>query len=178
MKLGQNFRGDKLVETPDLVCVRERAGGFHINTCTALHRFLRCEISVSTRCFFLSFFSSIVIPFMLSPPSSAHFFSSHCIVFYAARFLSQQGASFFLSSAPSSSLSRSHPQVLHNSCPLFNTLSQVGKLEEQQYSVCSELCDPLVQNFRLVLYPFVCSEVVASLRFANFVFCFFWVWFG
>jgi hypothetical protein len=115
---------------------------------------------------------------MLSPPSSAHFFSSHCIVFYAARFLSQQGASFFLSSAPSSSLSRSHPQVLHNSCPLFNTLSQVGKLEEQQYSVCSELCDPLVQNFRLVLYPFVCSEVVASLRFANFVFCFFWVWFG
>jgi hypothetical protein len=114
---------------------------------------------------------------MLSPPSSAHFFSSHCIVFYAARFLSQQGASFFLQlhRHPFHALT---PQVLHNSCPLFNTLSQVGKLEEQQYSVCSELCDPLVQNFRLVLYPFVCSEVVASLRFANFVFCFFWVWFG
>jgi hypothetical protein len=177
MKLGQNFRGDKLVETPDLVCVRERAGGFHINTCTALHRFLRCEISVSTRCFFLSSAPSSSLS-CSHPPSSAQFFTSHCIVFYAARFLSQQGASFFLSSAPSSSLSRSHPQVLHNSCPLFNTLSQVGKLEEQQYSVCSELCDPLVQNFRLVLYPFVCSEVVTSLRFANFVFCFFWVWFG
>ncbi|CAK9262100.1 unnamed protein product [Sphagnum jensenii] len=27
---------------------------------------------------------------MLSPPSSAHFFTSHCIVLYAARFLSQQ----------------------------------------------------------------------------------------
>ncbi len=45
-----------------------------------------------------SFFSSIiVIAFMLSPPSSAHFFTSHCIVFSAATFLSQQGASFLLS---------------------------------------------------------------------------------
>ncbi|CAM6030743.1 unnamed protein product [Sphagnum balticum] len=59
---------------------------------------------------------------MLSPPSSAQFFTSHCIVFSAARFLSQQAASFFLQ-LHHRSLSCSHPQVLHTSSPLTASFS-------------------------------------------------------
>jgi hypothetical protein len=95
MKLGQNFRGDKLVDSSSCLC---QGTSWRIS-----HKYMHDIASFSTLLDFclnkvlLSFFSSIiVIPFMLSPPSSAQFFTSHCIVLSAARFLSQQGASFFL----------------------------------------------------------------------------------
>ncbi len=125
----------------------------------------------------LSFFSSIVIPFMLSPPSSAQFFNPHCIVLYAARFLSQQGASFFLSFF----LQLHHHHPFHALTPKFCTILvliltlslKLASLKSNSTVSVQSSVIPWCKTF--VLYPFVCSEVVASLRF---VFLFFWVWFG
>ncbi len=98
---------------------------FHALTpkfCTLLHLLTASFSPLLDFCLnkvLVSFFSSIiVIPFMLSPPSSAHFFTSHCIVFYAARFLSQQGASFFLSFF----LQLHHHHPFHALTPKFCTI--------------------------------------------------------